>query len=339
MDASDCGINLGIICFEQLMDESTIGRPVQSLREHIKKLFQSRHGIYGENGFDVEFSYIERKTEKDLYFGDFKTAILPHNHAKNRYSNVLPLEKTRVVISKDTDGSDYINASYINGQIPGSDKAYICTQGPTKNTVDDFWRMIWEQNTSVIVMLTKEIENTKPKCSRYWPEDEQQEVHGKLRVTVENVEVVGEVVVRTMRLEDTRQKDSGRTITQYQYTSWPDHGLPVSTTAFLELVRMVDKQKKVGPIVVHCSAGIGRSGTFCTVHSTIVKYRHDLTIKPDSSPSFDILHTVIYMRQQRPGMVQTKEQYMFCYLSIDEESSQHTKKFHPTGRLSLSYSH
>lgn len=323
----------------QLMDESMIGRPVQSLREHIKKLFQSRHGIYGENGFDVEFNFIERKTEKDLYFGDYKTAIQPCNHPKNRYSNVLPLEKTRVVLSKDgADGSDYINASYINGQIPGSEKAYICTQGPTKNTIQDFWRMIWEQNSTIIVMLTKEVENTKPKCARYWPEDGQSELHGRFRVTQENTETVGEVVIRTMLLEDTRD-GLNRTVTQYQYTSWPDHGLPVSTTAFLELVRMVDKQKKSGPVVVHCSAGIGRSGTFCTVHSTIAKYKHDLATKPDVQPAFDILHTVIYMRQQRPGMVQTKEQYMFCYLSIDEEASQFGRKFNPTGRLSLSYSH
>jgi len=241
-------------------------------------------------------------------------------------------------LSKDgTDGSDYINASYINGQIPGSERTYICTQGPTKNTIDDFWKMVWEQTSSVIVMLTKEVENTKPKCSRYWPEEHEAEMYGRLRVTLLHVDLTGEIVIRTMLIED--MQGSSRIITQFQYISWPDHGLPVSTTAFLDLVRMVDKQKKTGPVIVHCSAGIGRSGTFCTVHSTITKYRYDIATKPDVSPSFDILHTVIYMRQQRPGMVQTKEQYMFCYLSIDEEASQVTRKLNPLGRAALSYSH
>lgn len=327
----------GDCCESRKMEDTINPKPVQSLRDHIKKLFQSRHGIYGENGFDIEFAYIERKTEKDLYFGDYKSAIQPCNHSKNRYSNVLPLEKTRVVISKDSDGSDYINASFINGQVPGSEKAYICTQGPTKNTIEDFWRMVWEQNSTVVVMLTKEVENTKPKCVRYWPEEHQTELYGRLKVTLMHVDSTGEILVRTMRIEDPQ--GSSKIITQFQYTSWPDHGLPVSTTAFLELVRMVDKLKKSAPVIVHCSAGIGRSGTFCTVHSTITKYRHDLSIKPDVSPTFDILHTVIYMRQQRPGMVQTKEQYMFCYLSIDEEASQVTRKFNPLGRAALSYSH
>jgi protein tyrosine phosphatase len=321
--------------------QSQVGRPVPvvSFREHIKKLFQTRHGIYGENGFDVEFNYIERKTERDNYLGDYKTAIQPYNHTKNRYSNVLPLEKTRVILSKDdTEGSDYINASYINGVVPGSEKAYICTQGPTKNTIDDFWRMIWEQNSSVVVMLTKEVENMTPKCCRYWPEEGQAESFGKYRVTLNSVENSGEIVIRTFHMEDNWQGER-RTITHYQYTCWPDHGLPVSTTAFLDLIKLVDKQKKTGPVVVHCSAGIGRSGTFCTVHCAISKYKHDLAAKPDTPPSFDILHTVIHMRQQRPGMVQTKDQYMFCYLSIDEEASQSSKKFNHTGRLSLSYSH
>jgi len=278
----------------------------------------------------VEFNYIERKTMKDFNCAEYEVAKQPYNLCKNRYTNVLPLEQTRVLLSKDSsDSSDYINASYISGQVPGSEKAYICTQGPTKNTLDDFWRMVWEQNSSVVVMLTKEVEGSRLKCCRYWPDNGTSETYGKLRVNTEREEMVGETTVRTMTLTDLRGELT-RTITHYQFTSWPDHGLPLSTTSFLELVRMVDKQKKTGPIVVHCSAGIGRSGTFCTVHSTIAKYRYDLSIKPDVPPSFDILHTVIYMRQQRPGMVQTKEQYMFCYLSVDEEASQTTRRFNPS---------
>jgi len=295
--------------------------------------------MHGENGFDFEFNHIERKTERDLYYGDFKTAIHPINHSKNRYSNVLPFEKTRVVLAASgPDGSDYINASYVSGETPGSERAYICTQGPMKNTCNDFWQMVWEQNTSTIVMLTKEEENKKPKCTRYWPDEGLTALYGKIAVTFVKMDNQHELVVRYFKIEHSVER-TARQVVQFQYVSWPDHGLPVSTTVFLELIRMFEKQPKTGPAVIHCSAGIGRSGTFCTVHSTITKYKHDLATKPEDPPAFNIMHTVIFMRAQRPGMVQTKEQYMFCYLSIDEESAFLGKKAGGLGRNSIAYSH
>jgi protein tyrosine phosphatase len=324
-----------------MIDDSSFGKPVYNIREHIKKLFQKiKNGAFADaDGFDLEFSHIEKKTEKDLYFGDYRSALKPCNRIKNRYSNVLPLERTRVVLKpiEGGEGSDYINASLISGETPESQNAYICTQGPMQDTFNDFWRMVWEQNSNIIVMLTKEVENLKVKCARYWPEKDAQ-IYGNLRVTVLATDNLHELITRTFLLEDTKSGDS-RVVTQFQYISWPDHGLPVSTSAFLELIHMVDRQKRSGPIIVHCSAGIGRSGTFCTVHTTIAKFKADLVKYPDTPIPFNILQTVIFMRQQRPGMVQTKEQYMFCYLSIEEETSHLSKKLHINGlRSSLNYS-
>jgi len=307
------------------MDDVTVGKPICNLREHIKKLFQkTKCGLYGENGFDLEFSHIEKKTERDLYYGDYRSALKACNRDKNRYSNVLPLEKSRVVLNyiDGVEGSDYINASFVRGDTPIGE-TYICTQGPLQNTIDDFWRMVWEQDCNVVVMLTKEVENLKIKCARYWP-DKGFRVCGNFRISLLSEESTPELIIRTFSLEDV-QSGVGRTVVHYQYVSWPDHGLPVSTTAFLELVRMVDKQKRTGPIIVHCSAGIGRSGTFCTVHHVITKFRHDAS-KNDATPVFNIMQTVISMRGQRPGMVQTKEQYMFCCLSIEEETSYVSKR-------------
>jgi len=296
-----------------------------NLREHIEKLMHKldpNDPIF--NGFDEEFNYIEHKTTQDQYWGDYKSAILPPNKNKNRYTNVLPPESTRVhlQIVNGEEGSDYVNANFIDGLIPGSEKAYIATQGPLTYTFPDFWRMIWELNVAVIVMLTKEVENGRLKCDRYWPESDVPLFAGIFKVTQSDTEESSkdELIERKLTIQNIQTGES-RPLIQLQYIAWPDHGLPVSTTAFLALIDEAYKFNNTGgPIVVHCSAGIGRSGTFCTVHSTIEKLKLDLKQNPDKDPTLNIVKTVLTARAQRPGMVQTKEQYMFVYLAILEKA-------------------
>jgi len=308
--------------------DDIVGIPASRLEEHIQYLLQrtDQNGDPYWNGFDDEFAFIEQQTTQDQYFGDYTSAMLPHNKNKNRYSNVLPTERTRVRLAvTEEDGSDFINANYINGLIPGTERAYIATQGPLASTFFDFWRMIWELQVTVIVMLTREIENDRIKCDRYWPEPDCPMNCGTFKITLADIEETCKDELITRRLlvynMDTEEE---KEVVQLQYIAWPDHGIPVSTTAFLDLIDEADSfNYQKAPIVVHCSAGIGRSGTFCTVHSTLEKLKMELAHINETNiwrePTFNIPQTVLYMRSQRPGMVQTKEQYMFIYLTILEK--------------------
>jgi len=245
------------------------------------------------------------------------------NRNKNRFSNVLPPENTRVMLQtiEGEEGSDFINANWISGLVPNSEKTYIATQGPLPATFSDFWRMVWEQNSSIVVMLTKEVENGKLKCDRYWPEMNEPLTVGYFKITMSDAEEVQKAELHERKLTITNQKTGqSRPILQLQYTAWPDHLLPTSTTAFLSLLDDAYKFNNTeGPLVVHCSAGIGRTGTFCTVHSTIERFKLDLKEKPNEDPKLSVVKAVLAARAQRPGMVQTKEQYMFVYLAILEK--------------------
>jgi len=299
--------------------------------DHLNALKAKVNGS-NETGFDVEFNDIERTTEKLNGKQIFESALSAANKTKNRYSNVLPPEKTRVKITPldDIEGSDYINASFITVHATQEEKySYIATQGPLPNTINDFWKMIWEQGTEIIVMLTKEIENTKVgfakvKCDRYWPDTTDR--YGTIEVTVAEVEERNELIIRKFIIKNClNNSDETRDILQLQYTAWPDHGLPPSTTEFLHLIALVNEANSHSPISVHCSAGIGRSGTFCAIHSTLETFKHSLKsservggLDQEFSPPTDLIKSILELRDQRPGMVQTKEQYMFCYLAIQE---------------------
>ncbi len=223
-------------------------------------------------GFELEFDYIEmQKPNLEL---TFKSANLPENKKKNRYENVLSADQTRVKVSPDDEGSNYINANWISGLVTDSEKAYIATQGPLSTTEGDFWRMVWEQSVSVVLMLTREVETNKLKCHKYWPEVGETREYGQLKVKMVNVEDGPEVVRRTLEL--TYGKDT-REVTQFQYIAWPDHGVPSSVEAFLNMANQANERNRtLGPQVVHCSAGLGRTGTYLIFHMIVQKAIQDL---------------------------------------------------------------
>eukprot|EP01125_Pyxidicula_operculata_P019550 TRINITY_DN709_c4_g1_i1.p1 TRINITY_DN709_c4_g1~~TRINITY_DN709_c4_g1_i1.p1 ORF type:complete len:464 (-),score=87.43 TRINITY_DN709_c4_g1_i1:350-1741(-) len=302
-----------------------VGEPVMNLRRHIQYLQQPVPGTF-VLGFDVEFNYIEKMSSQKEFHTPCRIADLPENKEKNRYVNVKPPDHTRVTLTPvdNVPGSDYINANFING--PDGSKLYISAQGPMHNTIYDFWRMTWEHNVYVIVMLTKEVENGKEKCSKYWPDEHSDTLclatnPPNFLITLGAIDVHEELIERTLIVYN-KITDQTRTITHFQYVGWPDHGLPPSTKAFTELVAHVDIKASEAPpnspIGVHCSAGIGRSGTFCTVH--MIYHMLRLHFKSHTKPPpINVVQTILNLRQQRPGMVQTKEQFMFCYYAILDE--------------------
>jgi len=200
--------------------------------------------------------------------------------------------------------------------VPGSEKAYIATQGPTASTLSDFWRMVWESNVSVILMLTKEIETGKKKCEHYWPDPDVPLEFDGLKVQCEGTPLeTDELAEREFRMS---MDGKDRVVRQLQYLAWPDHGIPEDTSAFLQLVKDADTWNKTkGPMIVHCSAGIGRTGTFCTVHANLSKISYLKEEKPGVEPKVNIVDTILHFRKQRPGIVQTVEQYEFCYIAIN----------------------
>jgi protein tyrosine phosphatase len=306
----------------RVADASGILPALKKLQDHIKHLFETE-------GFEQEFAYLEQLTQQHIQNEDFTTALLPHNKEKNRYTNILPFERTRVKLTpvEGLMGSDYINANFMSGEIPESDGAYIAAQGPKEVTVFDFWRMVYEYKITSVVMLGNHIEDNKIKFWQYWPEDNTAIDIGYFRVTFKNQEsYYGEVYLRRYTLTNTYTGEV-QNIAHLKYTSFPDHGVPDDTSGFLKLVTLAEEEAQAAgarrPIVVHCSAGVGRTGMYIAVAITVAKLNYATTAgllgKPPIPLDFDVLHTLQIMRQCRPGMVQTKEQLIFCYLAVLEK--------------------
>ncbi|XP_047207438.1 receptor-type tyrosine-protein phosphatase epsilon-like isoform X1 [Girardinichthys multiradiatus] len=247
------------------------------------------------------------------HHGSFEEASREHNREKNRYPNILPYDHSRVVLSQ-LDGhlcSDYINASFIDGY--KEKNKFIAAQGPKPETVADFWRMIWEQKTTTIVMLTNLKERKEEKCCQYWPEKGWW-LYGNIRVATEDVVVLVDYTIRKfcVQYQDSDGVRVPRLVTQLHFTSWPDFGVPFTPIGMLKFLKKVKavNPSHAGSIVVHCSAGVGRTGTFIVIDSMIDMMYMEQRV--------DVFGFVSRIREQRCQLIQTDIQYSFIYQALLE---------------------
>ncbi|XP_070562524.1 receptor-type tyrosine-protein phosphatase kappa-like [Ptychodera flava] len=264
----------------------------------------------GENlGLRAEYNMLP--SEKT---GTWKASAHEVNKVKNRFVNIVAYDHSRVVLEnvENIPNSDYINASYIDGY--GKKKAYIATQGPKPETVDDFWRMIWQEKTVSILMATNLVEHGKTKCVQYWPDiDEGERVCGQTLVKHVGEERFVDAVIRTFHIQNVNE-DRSREVKQFHFTVWPDMGVPLYTSGVLSILKRIREYTtpKAGPLVVHCSAGVGRTGTFITIDAMLQM--------AEAEGKIDIFNFVKQARKNRPQFVQTWNQYTFIYTAVLEET-------------------
>nr|XP_031832321.1 receptor-type tyrosine-protein phosphatase F-like isoform X1 [Nomia melanderi]XP_031832322.1 receptor-type tyrosine-protein phosphatase F-like isoform X1 [Nomia melanderi]XP_031832323.1 receptor-type tyrosine-protein phosphatase F-like isoform X1 [Nomia melanderi]XP_031832325.1 receptor-type tyrosine-protein phosphatase F-like isoform X1 [Nomia melanderi]XP_031832326.1 receptor-type tyrosine-protein phosphatase F-like isoform X1 [Nomia melanderi]XP_031832327.1 receptor-type tyrosine-protein len=279
-------------------DGSKVKPPVEvkNFEDYVKQAIDS--GL-----LDKQFNTLPRGQTKPWDYGK-----LPQNKSKNRYGNLIAYDENRVILETlpEDPHSDYINANYIKGY--NKEKYYIATQGPKPNTVNDFWRMVWQEQTTVICMLANVVENGKTKCEQYWPDIGKKKKYGELVVFNAKHTVFADYTFRTLHLKQGMEM---RKIEHLHYTAWPDHGVPLSTHSVVTyLKKLLAMSPRNGPVVVHCSAGIGRTGTIILCDICLRRAIAEGVI--------DVFRETQSIRSQRANMVDTKQQYLFAHLTLVE---------------------
>eukprot|EP00105_Crassostrea_gigas_P045917 XP_019930065.1 PREDICTED: receptor-type tyrosine-protein phosphatase H-like [Crassostrea gigas] len=281
----------------KLISENLGDIPIKELHNYILR----KHEVMDE-GFKAEF--------KALPEGDITRCSVggqDKNILKNRFKNTLPYDLTRVILKED-NGEDYINANFISDAFGG--QQYIASQGPKPTTVKDFWQMIWQENIHTIVMLTGIIEGKKRKCEQYWPSPGRTLIYGKISVT--SLEEMNYAFYTIRRLKITNDQET-RYQNHFHFTGWPDHGIPSTMQLLLFYFRVKDQirnDQDTSPLVVHCSAGVGRTGTFIAIDA-LAQYGL-------SKGTVNITKYVSAMRRDRMHMIQTTGQYITVYKCLDE---------------------
>ncbi|XP_045418491.1 tyrosine-protein phosphatase non-receptor type 3 isoform X4 [Lemur catta] len=272
------------------------GDTLEGSMEHLKKGLESGTVL-------IQFEQLYRKKPGLA----ITFAKLPQNLDKNRYKDVLPYDTTRVLLQGN---EDYINASYVNMEIPAANlvNKYIATQGPLPHTCAQFWQVVWDQKLSLIIMLTTLTERGRTKCHQYWPDPPDVMDHGGFHIQCQSEDCTIAYVSREMLVTNT-QTGEEHTLTHLQYVAWPDHGVPDDSSDFLEFVNyMRSLRVDSEPVLVHCSAGIGRTGVLVTMETAMCLIERNLPVYP--------LDVVRKMRDQRAMMVQTSSQYKFVCEAI-----------------------
>ncbi|XP_033754125.1 tyrosine-protein phosphatase non-receptor type 1-like isoform X2 [Pecten maximus] len=272
-----------------------------------------QHNLWQPIYQEVKNEAAERAIDEDFSTSEAKK---PVNRNKNRYRDVSPYDHSRVVLHRGD--TDYINASLI--EVTEANRHYILAQGPLEHTSGHFWQMVWEHKSKAVIMLNKLVENGYKKCHPYFPqsglEEEIEYEEVGLKVSLLDESYLNYYIVRKIELEEIESGDT-REVLHYNYITWPDFGVPSSPHVFLNFLMVVREtgslDADVGPPVVHCSAGIGRSGTFCLVDSCLV-----IVEKSQDLNSVNLRQLLLKMRTCRMGLIQTADQLRFSYMAIIE---------------------